>query len=612
MPLTPSSPRLRGMLPAVLRSLEQFSKREKTVWYLLLVGRSLTAILDVAAIMLVGYMAALLASFGGSGNSLSLGADSILVLPKIEFSVYPVIAMSILVLFLSKSLISFLLARKSALLVAVVEARVAKKLAEQLFLEDLTVVRSQSREDINFALQMGSPSAFNGLLNSANVIVAEATLFAAICFGFFLASPSLTVLAILYFGMVAAIIHLLVGRRVRIYGGSSVKSSVGVNVELNNLYSVYKELFVLGRTRDYLDRLGRARLEAAKSAAAKIYLRGIPRYVIEASLLIGITAILIYQLIVGDLIDSAASLGIFLAGGFRLTGALIPLQAALLDVKYSLPRANQTMKILRDGSMREAVGDKNQLRTPISNGAIGVSVQDVTFTHSDTEVPTIKGVSFEIGEGEQVALVGPSGAGKSTLADLLAGLLVPSSGTISYASGGASLKPEDLRGEIGYVPQRPGLVAGSILSNITLSFDSDENNMEWAKTCLKEVGLLDLIEALPDGVISDIGNLFDSLSGGQLQRLGLARALYFRPRLLILDEATSSLDAESESGIVATINNLRGKVTTVLIAHRLNSIQFVDRTFFVDGGLIVDSGKLSEVAKRNPAVERMIKLLSIV
>ena len=599
------------MLPAVLRSLSEFSRREKFTWFFLLLGRSLTALLDLAAIFLVGYMAALLSSFGGSEGAKPLGAESFLVLPELEFSSYPFVALAILSLFLSKSLLSFLLAKKSALLVAVVEARVAKTLAEQLFLQDLTVTRSQSREGVNFALQMGSPSAYSGLLNSASAIVSEATLFAAICLGFFLTNPGLTVLAIFYFGMVAAIIHLLVGRRVRVYGSSSVKSSVDVNVELNNLYSVYKELFVLGRTRHYLDRLGVARLEAAKSAAAKIYLRGIPRYVIEASLLIGITTVLVYQLIVGGLIDSSASLGIFLAGGFRLTGALIPLQAALLDVKYSLPRANQTMKILREGSSRTIVGLPEQGDPSSSKGALGIWAQDLTFIHSDTEVPTIKGVSFEIGEGEQVALVGPSGAGKSTLADLLAGLLVPHSGTIRYTSGGATLGPEDLRGGIGYVPQKPGLVAGSILNNVTLFYENDGDATEWARTCLEQVGLLDLIDAMPDGINSDIGNLFDSLSGGQLQRLGLARALFFRPRLLILDEATSSLDAESESGIVDLISNLRGKVTTVLIAHRLNSIQFCDRTFFMEGGLIVDSGKLSEVAKRNPAVERMIRLLSI-
>ena len=599
------------MLNAVFESLEHFSRRERLIWISLIVGRSITAILDLVAIILVGYMAAFFASSIGDDGPSPIGVDGFLGFAAIEVSTYPKIAFLTLGLFLSKSLISFIFARQSALLVAVVEARVAKKLAEQLFLQNLTTVRSHSREDIYFAIQMGSPSAFNGILNSVSVIVSEATLFALICLGFFIASPSLTIWSIVYFGAVATLIHLLVGRRVRLYGESSVTSTVSVNTELSNIYSVYKELFVLGKTRDYLNRLGSARLNAAKSSAAKVYLRGIPRYVIEASFLIGISSLLIYYVIAGELVDSASMLGIFLAGGFRLTGALIPLQAALLEIKYALPRADQAMEILRNASHGALDLSGDIYREPDSGSAIGVNAKNVTYNHHEEHIPAIRNVSFEINAGEQVALLGPSGAGKSTLADLLAGLLAPKSGEISYVSGGSELSLEDLKGAIGYVPQKPGMVAGSLLSNVTLSFVHNEKDIAWARTCLEDAGLLELVDSLPDGLSSDIGNLFDSLSGGQLQRLGLARALYFRPRLLILDEATASLDAESESEIVSTITKLRGRVTTVLIAHRLNSIQYCDKTFFIDDGQIVDSGKLAEVAKRNPAVARMIHLLSI-
>jgi ATP-binding cassette subfamily C protein len=120
-----------------------------------------------------------------------------------------------------------------------------------------------------------------------------------------------------------------------------------------------------------------------------------------------------------------------------------------------------------------------------------------------------------------------------------------------------------------------------------------------------------VVRALPDGIETNLGNYQDGLSGGQIQRLGLARALYTQPGLLVMDEATSALDAESEAEIAKALDLMRGKVTVVLIAHRLNTVQHADRVFLIEDGAVSDSGKFQELLKRNPSLERLVQLMKV-
>jgi ATP-binding cassette subfamily C protein len=207
--------------------------------------------------------------------------------------------------------------------------------------------------------------------------------------------------------------------------------------------------------------------------------------------------------------------------------------------------------------------------------------------------------------------MGPSGAGKSTIADLLSAVLTPTSGDIVRSDSASSEDGFDALGRVSYVPQRPGLVSGTILDNVALAENKDEVNREQALEALQLANLTELISELPDGLDTPLGKLQDGLSGGQMQRLGLARALYTKPGLLIMDEATSALDAESEAEIQKALDSMRGKVTVVLIAHRLNTIQHADKVVLVEDGLVKDSGTFKELISRNPSVERVVDLMRV-
>ena len=209
-----------------------------------------------------------------------------------------------------------------------------------------------------------------------------------------------------------------------------------------------------------------------------------------------------------------------------------------------------------------------------------------------------------------MALIGTSGAGKSTLADLICGSLTPTAGKIKKTTEQGNLE-DDLHLSISYVPQSPGIVSGTIRDNVALGVDESlvEDLNIW--DALEKAHLREVVEALPGGLNNSLGKLKDELSGGQMQRLGLARALYSNPSLLVMDEATSSLDAESEAEIKKVLEELRGSVTVVLIAHRLNTIQHADTVFLIDKGKVVDEGKFPELVARNKSVDRLVQLMSV-
>jgi ATP-binding cassette subfamily C protein len=234
----------------------------------------------------------------------------------------------------------------------------------------------------------------------------------------------------------------------------------------------------------------------------------------------------------------------------------------------------------------------------------------VTFRYAESVTFSLGDLSLTIDPGQQVAFIGTSGAGKSTIADLMCGVLTPTDGEVRcFTSKKTELAPDET--SISYVPQKPGLVSGSLANNVALGVDSNDVDEAQVIEALKSANLLEVVAQLENGIHSQLGNYQDSLSGGQIQRLGLARALYSRPGLLVMDEATSALDAESESEIAKALDQMRGKVTVVLIAHRLNTVQHADKVFLIDAGTVVDSGTFQELVSRNPSVDRLVQLMNV-
>jgi ATP-binding cassette subfamily C protein len=590
--------------------------KERNTWFLLTGVRAFLSVFDLVGILAIGFVVTSTAIFltQGSAQDRVLEFASFQI-PAVNAQSLPIVASAILATFLLKALLSILITRKVAYFVAKIEARAAKTIAEKVFGGDLSQARLRSREEMAYAIQFGSPAAFTYLLNFTSTVIAEGSLFLLICLGFLLVDPWATLAAVMYFALIALVIQYFVGTLMARAGAESAKGTIDANTAVSDLIAVFRELSVLGIRHKFIQRIHQSRISAAKSSATQMYLNGMPRYIVEAALIVGVAAFILVQALTGDIVSSAATVGVFLSGGFRLTAAMLPLQASLLNIKGSIPAANSVYGILG----KDKSNSQEQPEAPWSStdkvhnrvsGSLKVRFREVSFQYSGSDKPAVKEVSFEIGAGQQVAIIGPSGAGKSTIADLICRLLAPSDGTVVIES---TVGDSDISafGSVSYVPQKPGLVAGTIAQNVALGLEDSEINENQVRKALESAHLTDVIKALPKEIHTDLGKYQDGLSGGQIQRLGLARALYSNPGLLVMDEATSALDAESESEIAKALDQMRGQVTVILIAHRLNTVQHADKVLLLEEGRLSDQGTFQELIGRNSSVERLVQLMKV-
>jgi ABC-type bacteriocin/lantibiotic exporter with double-glycine peptidase domain len=598
------------VLKTVSRSLAFLTQSERAK-YLTLVGlRALASLLDLMGVLAMGFLSTSIALFVIQGSI----PDRViqfagLALPAVTAKTLPFVAVAILLLFLGKAVLAILLTRVLALFLAGIEARAARQVASAAFGKGLSDARKFSREEIYFAVQSGSPGAFNFVLNSAGTIVAEGVLFVLIIIAFFSVDPISAVGAILYFGFIALVIHLLIGRLLHSAATKNAEGIVEGNSVIGDLSEVFREATILKKKNFFLERLYFARVKAASSFASQLVLLGMPRYIVETSLLFGVAVFVLAQSASGDLVSAATTVGVFLVGGLRLTASLLPLQSALLTIKQALPQADKALDLLVDSEDHEANAKLHQ--DPRVSGPVSIELIHVGFLYHGSTENTLEELTLKVEPGQQIAIIGLSGSGKSTIADLIVGLLEPSKGQVLIDGRPPMLTIRETPGRIGYVPQSPGIVAGTILENIALGVPEDAVDSKLLMNAIADAHLTEVVRELPDGIHTDIGKRRDELSGGQLQRIGLARALYTEPGLLVMDEATSALDADSENEINKALDEMRGRVTVVLIAHRLNTVQRSDRVFLIEGGKISASGEFPELLKSNSTVQALAKLMSI-
>jgi ATP-binding cassette subfamily B protein len=264
----------------------------------------------------------------------------------------------------------------------------------------------------------------------------------------------------------------------------------------------------------------------------------------------------------------------------------------LQEVVIAVERINDVI----DTAPEEDLLHQTRQTLPPINGHI--QFDRVTFCyHPDSDINTLENLSFSVQPGQTIALVGRSGSGKTTIAKLLLGLYSPTDGKIlvdGYDVSSLSLR--SLREQIGVVDQDTFLFGGTIRENISISYP--EATLDDIIEAAKQAGAHQFIKELPMGYETQIGEGGGMLSGGQRQRLAIARALLGNPRLLILDEATSSLDAESERIIQSNFNTILKNRTTIVIAHRLSTVRNADLILVLDRGILVESGTHEQLMAR--------------
>jgi ABC-type multidrug transport system fused ATPase/permease subunit len=427
-----------------------------------------------------------------------------------------------------------------------------------------------------------------GVLARLISILADLSTLVTVMVGLLFIDKIIAFSSLLIYGTIGLILYLFFRRKARISGNLQTEYTVRSNQEVYEVLGCYRETYVKNRRSYYAEKISQTRLALSDTQAKIGFMNTYSKYVMDLSVTLGslIIAILQFHFVGGT--QAIASLGLFLAAGTRLAPAILRMQQNGVEVMASIAASEDTFDLYEKLSDSPYAMPSNQdLNYDYSGFAATIKMNDVSFSYPGNENKTLDRVSLEIEEGNFCAITGDSGAGKTTLVDVMLGVIKPQSGDV-YISGGEPQRTiEKWAGAIGYVPQDVLIVEGTIRENVTLGYPSQSTSDDDIWRALETAKLIDYVKSQPLGLNTFVGDRGTKLSGGQRQRLGIARAMFTNPKLLILDEATSALDLTTESEFTATLKSLKGKVTIVVIAHRISTIEPANLVYKIENGQVV-------------------------
>lgn len=586
------------------RILDQKSRRKIFLLTIARVAANLLDLIGLAGIALLATSFGSLASGASQRAPLNLPIVGERMINELEAVL---IAMVVAGVFLMKSGFSIWLNLLTSLVIASFEGRFSKALAEDYFSPFDT-----NRESLNSVSEfqnrvLFSTSAISSFLNARITFLAEASLLFALVAIFMLVNPVATISMSLFMGAILLTLNKMIGVRIARNGQLSMRGSEISLQTSRELFGVKREALISGVTSTWIEKFTSARTQAAYGGALVYTLNSMPRYIVETSLVLGIFAFIGGIVIFSDLPSQAVTIGVFMAGGLRLIASILPIQSAFNLMQDGSSRGQVAFNALLELRSRSQDSLSALLEPFDLTGEI--SFDHVSFKHQGSDVEVLKDISFKVSPKTKVAIVGPSGAGKSTIFDLATGVRQISSGVIDFDGYTPRQVLSHSPGAFGIVTQRPQLVTGTLVENVTL-IDHASSNIDKAKEALARAGLHKFTE-LENWHELQIRPDSGHLSGGEIQRLGLARALYRDPKILFLDEATSALDAETEAEITKVLQALKDEMTVILIAHRLSTVQHADKIIYLDKGKIVAEGTFSELKATVPDFARAVELMDL-
>lgn len=455
----------------------------------------------------------------------------------------------------------------------------------------------------------GIAGAVAGFIVPLTLIPAAATTFILVLSVLVVSDPVTALIAFLYLGGIALIINKVITRRALEAGQVNRDYSYATANLMTEMVDALKELSLRAKLGQMVDLVTSYRRLSVRARRNGSFLSVISGYAFEAALIGGFLLIGVTAYLISGLAGAVSSIALFSVTGFRLIPALNGVQAGIVQATASLPTARDVIEDLvhSERSAREVTPVSDSASLPTSPETLRLS--QVHFQYgSGPEV--LRGLDLEIPFGSSLGVVGPSGAGKSTLIDILLGLSLPTGGALEIDDMPLRDVLHAWRSRVGYVPQRVALFDGTIAQNVALTWD-DDYDREKVRVALERAQLTSLVESRSRGIDEKIGERGVSLSGGQQQRLGIARALYTDPLVLVLDEATSSLDTKTEDDVTRSIKALQGQVTLISVAHRLSTIKDYDRVCYLDEGRVLGQGTFAQVAAAVPAFGEQVALAGL-
>ncbi|MDR1572316.1 MAG: ABC transporter ATP-binding protein/permease [Clostridiales Family XIII bacterium] len=490
---------------------------------------------------------------------------------------------------------------------------------------------------------MGDVAAFFGLIAAMLQFATEIAMIVFIVVFLMVISLKMTLLVILMAALCVAFYFRVFRGRIRKWGQETYEKAVAMNKAVNQAFGGIKELKVLRREAYFINEFVESNRGYVKVWRQYSVNSGMLRLIIE-SVCFGCTFVFValFMLYGADLAPMVPKLSIFILAAFRLLPSVSRVSTYVTQIIYNRAVVEalhsnlfEEFKASRpdfgakddagaggdggdgaggdgadagasadgadtgaacagpadfgaDGADpgRDAEGRPGAWREDGEGHPLDIKVSGISFSYPNADAPTLENLTLTIPHNRAVAFVGSSGAGKTTLADIILGILPPQRGQVSYDGFDVHERADEWAKRIGYIPQQIYLIDETIAENVAFGLPRGEISEAGIWEALEKAQLADFVRALPDGLDTVVGDRGVRLSGGQRQRIGIARALYNETPILVLDEATSSLDNETEAAVMEAIMGLHGNKTLIIVAHRLSTIEHCDIVYRVDGGTV--------------------------
>jgi ABC-type multidrug transport system fused ATPase/permease subunit len=591
------------------------SKRQKSKLLFLVFTQIAANVLDLVGIILVGLLGTLSINGLAAIEPGSRTGDILRFMGMEEISLQKQIAILGVVgamVLISRTLLSLALMRRTINYLSEIGSEFATALISKFFSQNLSFINSKNSQDTLFALTRGVDSITVGILGASVSIVADFSLVIILTVALFLANPVVAICSTLIFGTFALVLYLILQKKAENLGTEFTRLTIESSTKTMETIDVFRELFVHGVRGNEIQKIQELRRKSTVVYSNISFLPSISKYGLEI-LIVGSTLFLsAVQFLLNDAPSAVGGLAIFLASSSRIAPAALRIQQSAIQIKSSTAPAflainlNNDLELLSNTNLEVKMIDHNYLDFVPS-----IEVSHVSFKYALKQANAVNDICLTIPKGSTVAIVGPSGSGKSTLVDLILGTIVPDVGSILISNHEPIEAIKRWPGAISYVPQKINLIKGTIRENVALGYKNQEISDQEILKALEEARLDSDISNLPHGINTHMGDGGVKLSGGQLQRIGFARALISKPRIIVLDEATSALDAKTEESLSKSIQNMRGKVTLIIVAHRLSTVKHADLVIYLDKGSVEAIGTFEELRTLIPEFDNQAKLLGL-
>ena len=571
--------------------------------------------LDLLGVIAIGLLGALSVSGLQSrppGDRVSAALEVIHIQDSSFENQALLLGLSAAVLLVGRTILSIFFTRRILFFLSRRGAKISADLISRLLSQPLLVVQSRTTQETVYAVSTGVERIVLQVLATSVVWIADLALLVVMVAGLLIVDPVTALATFALFLVVAFFLYRFMHVRAGNLGIESSQLNIKSNEKTVEVFSSYRESVVRNRRDYYAREIGQLRYSLADSSAEIGFLPYVSKYVIETTVIVGALLIGAIQFILQDATHAIATLSIFLAAGTRIAPAVLRLQQGSIYINNGLGLSATTFELIEslgDAKIIENVDDTVNIKHEGFDPSIQIDCVSLTYPGKPTLA--ISEVSLIVPSGSSVAFVGPSGAGKTTIIDVLLGVLNPDSGSVSISGLAPLLAVAKWPGAVSYVPQDVVIAAGSIRENVALGYPIGVASDELVMGALKVAHLDEFVSSLPEGIETQVGERGAKISGGQRQRLGIARAMFTRPHLLVLDEATSSLDGETEVSISEAIHSLRGSTTVVLIAHRLSTVRNVDMVVYLSNGKVLAKGTFDEVRSMVPDFDRQAKIMGL-